>query len=454
MEQKEKEMSQEAPIQEASPSGQEKPELSAEAPSELIRHIDIEISAEKIEGAFMAYAARMAREARLPGFRQGHAPVAQVAALYRDAIMSETVTQQLEEEAQRVIRQQNLRPAVTPEIEEVDHPEGQALRARLKVVLLPEVALPELSTLKANKPEGEAEAFDLEKARDGFLDRNRRKVPVLDRPLQLGDEVHLKVQNRNTQTRRLWPTKDEVLTLSEKEAGKESVGTPGNTDLPADASSLLLGKAIGEQLSVEQSYPADYPRKAWAGTTLEHQITISSAFEMKKPDLDETFLKSLGLDSVEELDRRLQEGWEKSAEQRLERQLEEARLAAVVASVAVEIPQPMIDQDVDRQIRSFGMDPRTLQDRSKVDSMLAPTAQERIRTTLVVDALIQKHNLTPTAEEIRAEIAHIASTQGYPEREVARYYEEPEHREQLAQALAQKKIHSFLKEQVRIEGEA
>ena len=239
----------------------------------------------------------------------------------------------------------------------------------------------------------------------------------------------------------------------EKEEGKESAGAPKNTDLPPDAVSRLLGQTIGAQVLVETAYPETYARKAWAGTTLEHQITVTSAFEMKLPELNETFIKSLGLESVEELDLRLKEGWETSNQQQRDRKLEELRLAAVVSSVNVEIPQPMVDQDVDRQIRSFGMDPRTLQDRTKVDAALAPTSRERIKTTLVVDALIQKHNLNPTPEEIQGEISNIAISQGYPEREVARYYEEPEHREQLAQSLAQKKIHSFLKEQVRVEGE-
>ncbi|HEX7502612.1 MAG TPA: trigger factor, partial [Acidobacteriota bacterium] len=294
----EKTETEKKPVSKADDQGILPPTPTAPEENPLIRRFQISMSREDIARETERLAEQYSQKMKMPGFRQGKVPVEVVKKVHKQALREEVIQQAVSKLAFARIEKDKIAIAGEPYVEKMDDREGEDFQADIAVETLPAVDLPDLESLRVEVPAAtlKGEAFDEARQVDMVLEANKKSLPVADRAIAEGDLVLLLVQSSDHASKRKWPRQESYFMMN-KENQAEIAGLYDE----------LLGKKGGGTFTIERTYPADAAKKAWAGKKIAHQVEIKAVYELKKPELDDDFLKSMGMKSVEEFKRKLKE---------------------------------------------------------------------------------------------------------------------------------------------------
>ncbi|MEI6613315.1 MAG: trigger factor [Chrysiogenales bacterium] len=409
----------------------------------LLRRFQISMSREDITKEIDALAVQYSQKVKMPGFRQGKVPVDVVKKVYKQALEEEVLQQAVSKLAFARIEKDKIAFANEPYVEKMDHLEGQGLVADIAVEVLPDIQLPDLETLQVEIPGIvlKGEPFDEIKQIELILEANKRSLPVKDRPIQDNDLVLLLVQSTDMASKKKWPRQESYF-MMKKENESEISG------LYAE----LLGKKAEEKFSIQRSYPAGAVKKAWNGKKIEHQANIKSVFELKKPELDENFLKSLGLKSVEDFKIRLKEEYEHRQEHQKDEQVMDKIYERLLASSSFPIPRSLVEQEEARQLtqNKHPLNLKNDEEKNKLKELLFSQAEKVVRLSLILEQVHKQYHIDVTSEDIEKEYAHLARHNSLPEKEIEKYYEEQKKLDELKNHLLNVKLNEFIKEKIKI----
>jgi len=409
----------------------------------LLRRFQITMSGADIAKEIDALAIQYSQKVKMPGFRQGKVPVEVVKKVHKQALEEEVIQQAVSKLAFARIEQDKIAIASEPYVEKMDHGDGKDLVADIAVEVLPEVPLPGLETLKVEIPKAviKGEPFDEAKQVELVLEANKRSQAVKDRPIQDEDLALLLVQSADAAGKRKWP-RQETYFLMKKDNPEEISGLY----------SELLGKKAGDAFSMQRTYPADAAKKAWSGKKIEHQVEIKSIFELKKPELDETFLKTLGLKSAADFKAKLKEDYEHRQEHRKDEQIMNKIYEKLLASCSFPIPRSLVEQEAARQL-SRSQRPLNFkndEEKSKLKEQLFAQAEQAVRLSLILEQVRKQYHVDVTAEDIEKEYAHLAKHNSLPEKEVRKYYQDHKKMDELKDHLLNVRLNEFIKEKIKI----
>ena len=409
----------------------------------LIRHFQVTMPADEMAREIDRLAEEYSQKMKMPGFRQGKVPVDVVKKVHQQALHDEIIQHAVGKLAFAHIERERMAIAGEPYVEKMDDHGSEGFQADIAVEILPEVELPDLSQLKVKIPAStlKEELFDEAQQIERVLEANKRSLPVQERPIAAGDLVLLTIQSTETASKRKWP-RQETYFLMNAENIAEITGL-------FDA---LLEKKSGATLTLKATYPADAAKKAWAGKEIEHQVEIKAVYEMKKPELDEEFLKSLGLKSAEEFKRKLQEEFQHHLEHRQQETVMEGIFATLLSACSFPVPRSLQEQEVARRLSENRQMPRFKDDeeKAKFKEMLFAQAEKSVRLSLILDKVREKYQLQVGDADLEKEYAHLAQHHQVSEQEIRKYYGEEKKTAELKDHLLQGKVNEFLRENIKI----
>src|ERR1700722_12478726 len=118
----------------------------------LERRLEIAVPGERVAGEVDARLKRLARTARIKGFRPGKVPYAVVRQQFGNQVHAETVSDLMQSTFAEAVSQQKLRPAGGPRIEPIAVAPGSELRYAAIFEILPEVTLHPLEGIAVERP--------------------------------------------------------------------------------------------------------------------------------------------------------------------------------------------------------------------------------------------------------------------------------------------------------------
>ncbi len=399
---------------------------------------------EKIESTLKEYATQV----KLPGFRLGKVPFDVVKSRFYEAAEDEAVNKMLEESIMGHIRKQNLNIIDSPMIEDIERPKGGNVTAKVNVELAPEVVLPDLASLDCvvEKKGAGYESFEEEKELDKIMEANKRRVPVSEREIREGDFIILKYQSKNLQNKKMFPRKESYY-----EVKKENAHEIG--EIFAD----VIGKKSGDKVILVREYPADHSRTAWQGKKFEHQVEISQHFEMQKPELDEEFAKKNGYESLKVFKEKLKEEFDAYQEKAKQDRKLEAIIQKIVASTDFVVPQKMLSQELSRILQNPGRYAHDFErfsnDRDALFAHIKEDAERNVRFSFIMEKLIKERSMSVNQQDLDAEYDKLALANNVELKQIKKYYQESQNREQLKDALLKRKVIDYLKETVSVKEE-
>lgn len=196
-----------------------------------------------------------------------------------------------------------------------------------------------------------------------------------------------------------------------------------------------MNHTAGDEVDVVVTFPEDYSAKDLAGKEAHFATKIHEVKSKHLPKIDDEFAKDIddSVESLDELKEKIKADLKKQKEEAAEDAIQEAAVKEAVNNASVdEIPEAMINEDVDNQLKQYlggmqrqGIDPKTYfkltgTTEEQLRQQLATDAPERVKTNLVLEAIVSAENIEVTAEEINQEIKNLATDYNMDEKVVRR----------------------------------
>ncbi|MGZ5554867.1 MAG: trigger factor [Candidatus Aminicenantales bacterium] len=385
---------------------------------------------EKILGEYVA-------KAKLDGFRIGHAPRERVKALFDHDITHDVYDALIPRVLEEELRALRLNPINVPELKDLKHEEGQALRATAAFEVMPGFELPDYRAVRVKKKPVEVSEEDLAKALEDIRARAAEYVPVEGRGVADGDYAVVEMQGRDARTKRLLPVEKAVVLA-------------GHAENEPAMNEKITGMTPGEERPFEVVYPKEHANKRVAGKDIVYGLKVCEIKEKKLPPLDDEFAKSLGAsEGLTALKGKVRQELLAARERASQNEAASEVLKAITDKAALELPESAIEQEslaILRRLlsayRDRGIAPEALE---ILKGEARRQAVEHLKNHLVLEKIAQKEGFQVTEEEVQAEIHNLARANNIQEAALADMIRRDEHRrEEMVESLLFRKTVDFL----------
>ena len=343
--------------------------------------------------------------------KKGKAPMKVIENFYGSGVFYEEAFDILFPEVyQEAIKEHNLTVVDRPELTESDIKRGEPIKFTVEVFVRPDVKLGEYKNLGIEKEVAEVTDDDVNADIERARERASRYIEISDRPAKLDDQVNI----------------DYAGFDGDKQFDG---GTAKGHDLVLGSGSFipgfeeqLVGANVGDEVEVKVTFPEEYHAPELAGKPVVFKVKVNSICEKEVPALDDDFVTEVSetANNVEEYKAEVRAKLEKQAEDKADAAFENAVIEKVDENAEIDIPQAMIEDQIDNMLRDMEMRMMyqgmklddyfkyTGQTREQVREMYKKPAEERVRTQLVIEEVRKVENIEATEEEIDAEIAKYA----------------------------------------------
>jgi trigger factor len=395
--------------------------------SGLERRIDLAVSLAAVEKEVQEQLKRVARTAKVQGFRPGKAPMAMLERSHGPGIRYDVINSQVGRAFEQAVDEAKLRvagaPSLEPKTEGVDE-STLAFTATFEVY--PEVAVPDLSALAVTRSTSAISDAEVDKTID-VLRKQRAVYEAREgRAAADGDRVTLDFLG----------TLDGVAFEGGKAENFPFVLGQGRM-LP-EFEAAATGLKAGETKVFPLKFPDDYQGTEVAGKTAEFTITVREVAEAVLPAVDTEFAKQLGEadGNVDKLRADIRANIEREAKSRADARTKNSVMDALVEAAKFDVPRALVDSDVESRIAAARED---LKQRGvpNADTMPIPPevfsgeSERRVRLGLLVSELVKEAQLQSKPEQIRAKIETFAQNYEQPAQVVSYYLSDRQRRAEI-----------------------
>lgn len=372
--------------------------------------LEITVSAEKLEEGIAKAYIKNAKKFNIPGFRKGKAPRKLIEKYYGEGIFYEDAINEVCPEAyEEAIKEHNLEPVDRPSIDILEIESGKGIVFKAEVTVKPEVELGQYKGIEVEKKEYNVTDEDVENELEILRNRNARIIDVTDRPVKRGDIVTIDFKGF---------IDDKEFEGGSAENYKLEIGSgrfiPGFEE-------QLIGATIGNEVNVDVTFPEDYRSEELAGKPALFKVTVKEIKEKELLPLDDEFAKDVSeFDTLEELKADIKRKKLEEAERMAKNEYENDLIKKVVQNAKVDIPEVMIDNQIESMIRDFdyqlrfqGLDLDSYMKYMNISyeemkQSYKEAAEDRVKTQLVMEAITKAENIEVTEEELEAEVEKTA----------------------------------------------
>ncbi|WP_414152696.1 trigger factor [Limosilactobacillus reuteri] len=383
----------------------------------LTFEIDVDTINKGIDEAFV----ETRKKITVPGFRKGRVPRQIFNQMYgEESLYQDALNKVLPDAYNEAVKETNIQPVDQPKIDIKSMEKGQSWVLTAEVDVMPEVKLGEYKGMEVPAQDTTVTVTDADV--DDALETKRQQQAELvlkeDKPAEKGDTV--------------------VIDYKGSVDGEEfDGGSAENYSLELGSGSFipgfedqLIGHNADEDVDVNVTFPEDYHAKNLAGKDALFKVKIHEIKEKQLPELDDDFAKDVDedVDTLAELKEKTKKQLQEEKDNQAKAAIEDAAINKAVANAEIQdIPQAMLDDDTNRQMQQYlagmqqqGISPQmyfqiTGTKEEDLKKQFANDAAQRVKTNLVLEAIVDDANLDATDEEIAKEISDLAKQYGMEE---------------------------------------
>lgn len=395
--------------------------------SGLERRVDLTVSVADIEKEVQAQLKRVARTAKIQGFRPGKAPLSIIERSHGPSVRYDVINTEVGKTLDKVISEANLRVAGTPSLEpRTEDANDDVLAFSATFEVYPDVELPDLSTLEVTRSEVEVGDAEVQKTIDILRKQRTIFTPAEGRAAQDGDRVTLDFTG----------TIDGVA--FEGGTGTQFPFVLGEGRMLPEFEQAVSGMKAGEEKTFPLTFPEDYGSDTVAGKTAEFQIKVTEVAEPELPEVDADFAKSLGQTEgdVQALLADVRANIEREATARARNLTKTSVMDALAGACQFDLPKALVDNEIASRTAAAREE---LKNRGlpNADTIPIPEdtfkaeAERRVRLGLLVTEMIKAADLQAKPEQVRARIEEFAQSYEQPAQVVAYYLSDRERRAEI-----------------------
>ncbi len=421
--------------------------VKVEDVSSIKKKLIFEVAPEQVDKEVRRAYKKIGKTAKVKGFRAGKVPESVLEKYYGAQMEQEVLTRLINDTYFKALQDNDIPAIGEPNI--VDSSgvvKGEAFTYEAEVEIKPEVTAKDYTKLALEK---EKLVVDPKVVDDRLeeMRTSRAQLEVTSRKkARKGDSVVIDFEGF---------IGDEAFAGGKGEDYLLELGSgsfiPGFED-------QVIGMKREDAKDVEVSFPEDYGQADLAGKPAVFKVVMKEIKEKVVPELDDEFAKGFGVDTLDELKEQLKTSYETQEKSRVENDLREKLVGALIERNPVEVPEAMIANqlsymfdNISNRMKSQGMSVEMLGiTPENFRENYRDTAIEQVSGNLILEAIGRQENIVAEEGEIDAKLEEISTMANAPLETVKKYYSGPEARSGLLAQIAEEKVISFLLENAKI----
>ena len=384
--------------------------LQVEKLEKNMAKLTIEVDAAELDKAIESAYQKNKGKISIPGFRKGKAPRKMIEQMYGKEVFYEDAANEIIPDAyEKAVDECGEEIVSAPKIEVVQLEAGKPFIFTAEVALKPEVTLGKYKGVKVDKVDVTVSDEDVAKEIDAERERNARSISVTDRAVKDGDQTVIDFEG----------FKDGVAFEGGK--GENYPLTIGSGAFIPGFEEQLIGKNIGEEVEVNVTFPDQYQAEELAGQPAVFKVTVKEIKEKQLPELDDEFAAEVSeFDTLAEYKEDVKKNLTEKREKDAKNAKEDAVIEAIIEDAKMDIPEAMVETTQRQMIQEFAqniqMQGLSMEQYFQFTGLTAeammeqvkPQAEKRIKSRLVLEAVVKAENIVATEEDFDNEIARMA----------------------------------------------
>lgn len=384
--------------------------LQVEKLEKNMAKLTVEVSAEQFDEALKTSYNKNKNKFNIPGFRKGKAPQAMIEKMYGVGVLYEDAAGEIIDTTYAgAMDESGLDIVSRPEISVEQIEKGKPFIYTAMVAVKPEVTLGEYKGIEVEKARPEVTDADIDAELAKVQEQNSRLISVEDRAVADGDQTVIDFEGF---------VDGEPFEGGKAEAYPLTIGSHSFIDTFEEQ---LIGKNIGEEVEINVTFPAEYHAEELAGKPALFKVTVKEIKVKELPELNDEFAGEVSeFETLDEYKADVKAKLSETKEKQATTENENNVVQKVVENASMDIPEPMIDQQVRNMVEDYA---RRMQSQGisleqylqftgmtidQLQEQMRPQAEKRIRTRLTLEAVVAAENIAVDDEAVEAEIAKMA----------------------------------------------
>jgi trigger factor len=410
--------------------------------------LSVTVPQDEVRKVYEATLREYSSNARIDGFRKGHVPASVLERKFGESVKFDAMGRIMEKAVEEAVKDIEEKPLAysSPSLE--GEPSFDTTKDFSFVVsydVFPSVPAFDWKGLAIEQPQVALSAEDEERELAALRERNAIVV------------------ERDSSAK---AAKGDVVTVDYRELGEDGQAIAGSerSDFTFEIGSGynlykfdddIVGMAVGEEKSVEKTFPGDFEYKELAGRSVKVSVKVTKIKEKKLPELDDEFAQDVSekFKTLADLKADIRGNLEKRLAERIRQLKEKAVVDGLLGRVTIDLPRSMVEAELGMRLenlkRQMGIDSDDKLDRilsfsGKTRASLVeewkPSAEKAIATRLALEKLVEEGKYECSEAELEAELAKQAAEASMSLDEVKAEYEKRGSLEYLRDRIKEDKL--------------
>ena len=389
-------------------------DVSVESPGPILRRMTITVPAGELDQRIETRISRLAKTAKLPGFRPGKIPRKVIESRFSSQVLQEAVEELIDSSYRDALQEKSIVPVGPPSIEAKKMTRGEDLEYVATFEVFPTIGNLIIRGHEIEKPICSVEEGDIDRT-IATLRSQHTEWEAKEVPAQSGDRLLINY---------LGVIEGESFEGGESKDHSVILGQGG---LLPEFETELNGQLPGAQLSIATEFPADYPVKAVAGKEALFSVQVKEVAKPRLPDVNEEFFRKFGLSECNEdaFRSQIRENLAQEADARVKAQLRGSVFDALLDDNEFELPKALVEAEINRAVAAFRgqMEQQGLPSDRAIDrEHYREAAERRVRLSLVMREAIRERGIKADDFAVRPRIEKLAQSYDDPKRVIDWYY--------------------------------
>lgn len=373
--------------------------------------VTVEITRAELEPSLNKVYLKVRKDITMPGFRKGKVPRMVIEAAYgKHVFFEDAIEDMFPDIYKECVLTQDMKPVGRPGVSKLDIGDDDSVTLVIETDLYPEVTLGQYKGLEIEKADVEVSESEID-AEVERMAQNVARITTVDRAAAEGDTAVIDFEG----------FKDGVAFAGGK--GEDYELKLGSHTFIPGFEEQVVGMSAGEEKDVNVTFPENYHEKSLAGAPVVFKVKVREVKETVVPEKDDEFVKDVSeFDTMAELRADIEKRIRDEKQAGIDRAFENASIEKAVANMTVEIPDSMVEEELERQMERMDYELRSQGasleayaqmmggNMDNIKNSLRPGALSSVKTNVMLDAVVDAEKIEVTEEECEEEYAKLAES--------------------------------------------
>lgn len=399
--------------------------------------LSVVVEPDRVSEAEHTAAKRYQKQAKLPGFRKGKAPLHVIKRRYSSSIRESVIETLVRAGWETALEQEDLKPIAEPRASNLKFEAGTPVSFDLHVELKPEITIDRAGGFTVQRTKTPVTEDAVREQLDRIRDQRGPWVPLEDERPKSGDLVKIR-----------------LTTLEENAAA----GDPQPFELVlgqgralADVEALVTTLSPGETAEGDVTYPDDFADESKRGTSRKIRVSLDELKRQQLPELTDDFAREVGdFDTLSALKDAIREDLGADAAREADSRVRSELIQRVIEANNVPAPKGLVDRALLMLAHAYGI---TEDQWEHFTTEFRTVAERQVQRDLVIDRLASDRSLHATKEEVEERIKTMAERRNQPPAELRALLEREKRLRDLERGITEERVFEYLLSQSTINEE-